>query len=98
MKTITLVTPIARPTGSITAVGLRKPDVGTLRGLKMTDVLQMDVNAMLSLLPRITEPALLPAEVAAMDPADFMSLAGRVVGFFMSPEQQAQLETMERLN
>lgn len=81
-----------------TAVGLRKPDVGTLRGLKMTDILQMDVNAMLVLLPRITEPALAPSEVSLLDPADFMSLAGRVVAFFLTADQQAQLGPMERPN
>jgi Phage tail assembly chaperone proteins, E, or 41 or 14 len=87
-----LVTPIQRPAGAaVTSLSLRKPDVGALRGLKLTDVLQMDVNAMIKLLPRITEPALMPDEIIALDPADFMSLAGQVVGFFMTPEQQQLL-------
>jgi hypothetical protein len=99
MSKITLIRPILRSGGqTVTEVGVRQPDVGSLRGLKMTDILQMDVNAMLALLPRITEPALLPSEVAGLAPADFMSLSGKVVGFFLSPDQQAQLEAMERPN
>lgn len=98
MNNISLVSPVKRATGDISSVGLRKPDVSVLRGLKLTDVLQMDVNALLVLLPRITEPTLLPPEVSALEPADFMTLAGRVISFFLSAEQQAQLETMDRPN
>jgi hypothetical protein len=98
MTKTTLIRPVKRGDETLTTVGLRQPDVGSLRGLKMTDILQMDVNAMLVLLPRITEPALLPAEVAGLSPADFMSLSGKVVGFFLSPDQQAQLEAMEHPN
>lgn len=98
MTKITLISPIARGETTITSLDLRKPDVGALRGLKMTDILQMDVNAMLTLLPRICEPALLPAEISTMDPADFMTLAGRCVGFFLLPDQQAQIAATERLN
>ncbi|WP_413874171.1 phage tail assembly protein [Albidovulum sp.] len=91
--TVTLSAPLDRKGGPmITSVGLRKPDVGALRGMKLTDVLQMDVNAMIRLLPRITTPALLPDEVAALDPADFLSIAGTVVGFFMTAEQLAAAE------
>lgn len=98
MTKVTLTTPVKREGGDIATVTLRKPDVGALRGLKLTDILQMDVNAMLVLLPRVTEPALLPADVATLDPADFMTLAGGCVAFFLSPEQQAQLAATARLN
>lgn len=91
MKSVTLTTPIQRGETTIKTVALRKPDVGALRGLKMTDVLQMDVNAMLLVLPRVTEPSLLPAEVFALDPSDFLNLSGNLVSFFMTADQQAQL-------
>lgn len=97
MQTVTLSIPVTRGDTKIATVTLRKPEVGALRGLKLTDVLQMDVSALERLLPRITDPALLPAEVAALDPADFLSLAGAVVGFFMGPEQQAALRAGQPL-
>ena len=61
---------------------------GELRGLKLTDVLQMDVTAMITLLPRITSPAILPDEAASLDPVDLMALSAKVVGFFMSPQER----------
>lgn len=93
MSEVTLVAPLKRASGDVVAVGLRKPDVGCLRGLKLTDVLQMDVNALSRLLPRITEPSLLPDEVAALDPADFLALAAQVVGFFATAEMVADART-----
>jgi hypothetical protein len=96
MGKVTLVTPVKREgTDPVAAVEVRKPSVGDLRGLKLTDVLQMDVRAMERLLPRITQPALLPLDVAALDPADFLSLAGTVVGFFATPDQMAALDRDE---
>ncbi len=91
-KTITLTEPVKRGDEAIASVGVVRPDVGALRGLKLTDLLQMDVNVMLKLLPRITRPALLPDEVAALAPADFLELAGTVVNFFVPTEQQAKAD------
>ncbi len=87
---ITLVAPIERPNASpITTVTLRKPLAGELRGLKLMEVMRMDVASHIMLLPRITEPALMPDELDQMDPADFMSLVAGVMGFFVAPDQLA---------
>lgn len=82
-----LAEPIIRGEATISEVTIRRPDTGALRGLKLTDVLQMDVNAMSRLLPRITEPALMPVEIEALSPADLLSLSGVVVSFFVTEEQ-----------
>lgn len=90
LKKTPLNSPITRKGGEqIETVGLRKPSVGDLRGMKLSMLLQMDVNAMATLLPRITEPALLPDEVAALDPADFFALSLEALGFFMTADQVA---------
>jgi hypothetical protein len=82
MQKVTLETPVARKGADpITEVALRAPSVGDLRGLKLTDLMQLDVKAMERLLPRITLPSLLPEEVAALDVADFFSLAGAAASF-----------------
>lgn len=87
-KTITFTRALTagRP-DPITGVSLREPASGDLRGLKLTDVLQMDVAAMTRLIPRLTTPALAPSEVEALGPADFMSLCAGVVGFFFTADQ-----------
>ncbi|KFA28137.1 tail protein, partial [Xanthomonas vasicola pv. vasculorum NCPPB 1326] len=43
---------------TITQINVRKPGAGELRGLKLTDVLQLDVTALATLLPRISSPTL----------------------------------------
>ena len=90
MNTMTLNQPVTRGETTITQLSLRKPDVGTLRGQKMTDILQMDVNALSKLLPRITSPALTEVDIGAMDPADLMQL-GQEVAAFLLPKKLAYL-------
>lgn len=88
---ITLETPVARAAGDIVSVTLRRPNAGALRGTKMADLLQGDVDALIRILPRITEPTLTAPEIEAMDPSDFGELAGAVIGFFLKAEQRAAL-------
>lgn len=82
-KTITLETPIQRGETQITAIELRKPNAGELRGLNLADLYQMNVDALAKLLPRITEPALIAQDIHAMDPADLSQCATEVLGFLL---------------
>lgn len=92
-QTVALTVPIARGGAEpIATVAVRKLSAGALRGLALTKVITMDVSTMLTLLPRVTEPALLPDEVAALEPADLLALSGAVVGFFMTASQAAEAE------
>lgn len=88
---VTLVTPVTVGDSEITAVTLREPKAGEMRGLKLTDVLTMDVSALTKLLPRITSPALGPDEILALSSRDFMQLAEGVVMFFASEDEKADL-------
>jgi hypothetical protein len=83
-NTITLESPLKRGEQTISTITVRKPGAGELRGLKLTDLLQMDVAALQTLLPRVTQPALTTADVAALDLVDLLELGSEVVGFFMS--------------
>lgn len=82
-NTIVLDQPIKRGETEITAVELRRPAAGELRGLNLTDLLQMDVVALQRVLPRVSTPALTEAEVAALDPADLLQLGATVAGFLL---------------
>lgn len=93
-----LMYPIKRGETTISEVTIRKPNTGALRGLKMTEILRMDVNTMLILLPRISEPALLPNEVGELDPQDLLQLSGEVVSFFMNPADLRVAEETATLN
>lgn len=80
-NSFTLFTPIVRGDLSITRITLRRPNTEALRGTQLAPLAQMDVDQVLTVLPRITSPILTAAEVARMDPADLMKAAGIITGF-----------------
>lgn len=80
---IELEKPLPRGEGQIAAITLRKPDAGALRGIILSDLVRMEATAVMTLLPRITEPPLLPHEVSKMDPADLMACAVEVANFLL---------------
>lgn len=82
-KTVTLDNPITRGKEEITTIQLRKPKTGELRGLNVADILNMDVNAMSNLLPRISSPMLTKEEVQELAIEDFVQLAGEVTSFLI---------------
>lgn len=82
-ESVPLDTPIKRGEKEITAVTLRKPLAGELRGVSLTALLQMDVDALTTVLPRISDPTLTTHEVRAMDPADLVQMGGAVAGFLL---------------
>jgi len=89
MGKITLQTPLQRDKEKVTEISLRKPKAGEMRGLQLTMILQMDVATLQKLLPRVTEPALTPAELDQMDIDDFSALAFEVLGFFGGSMREA---------
>lgn len=89
-KTVTLDTPLKRGEQSITSVTLRKPNSGELRGLNLTDLLQMDVNSLKKVLPRITSPIITEQDVDNLDPADLVDLGSNVALFLVKKANQEQ--------
>ena len=88
-NTIILDSPIKRGSSEINEVTLRKPMAGELRGVTLTDLLQMDVLALRKVLPRITNPTLTEHEIGQMDPADLVQLATLVTGFLLPKSAKA---------
>lgn len=81
---VTLDTPIQRGEQTITAVQLRRPQAGELRGIDLAALLnKLDYGALEMLLPRISTPTLTKADVASLDPADLTALGSEVVLFFV---------------
>ncbi len=91
---VMLSTPIARKGGNLAEITLRKPKAGALRGLKVEDLYTTDVNSLMVLLPRITEPPLIAEEIEDLETEDLIELAGAVKGFFMSGEMKAVIEKL----
>lgn len=90
LRSVTLSNPVTIDGESVSKINLRKPMVGDLRGLKLTNVLQMDVDALTRLLPRITNPPLNESQISSeLEPDDFTELASKTLLFFV---KQAQLD------
>ncbi|CAE1144942.1 phage tail assembly protein [Serratia sp. Tan611] len=80
---VTLSTPIKRGGQDIAAVSITDTikQAGSLRGLRLVDVLNFDYDAISTLLTRVTAPALTPTDVAQLDTADFVAFIEELTPF-----------------
>ncbi|HCD3924978.1 TPA: phage tail assembly protein [Klebsiella aerogenes] len=92
-KTVVLDTPIQRGKSEIKEVVLRKPQSGALRGTRLQAIMDMDVSAMMTIIPRISSPTLTPQEMAELDPADLTAMSVEVVTFLLKKSVLADLPT-----
>jgi hypothetical protein len=82
-RTVTLDTPLQRGEQSIAEIALRRPTAGELRGTSLHALLNMDVEALGKVLPRITSPTLTEFDVQQLDPADLVQLGVAFVDFLL---------------
>lgn len=94
VEVVTLDYPIKRGDTKVTAITLRKPLAGQLRGIKLGELLNLDVSSVQMLLPRISTPTLLPHEVAQLDPADIAELSIKVATFFARKSTREAYQTL----
>lgn len=90
--TVTLSAPIVRGETQIATLTLRKPRAGELRGLTLTDIMGSDITALLTLIPRITDPILTPHEADQLEADDLSEIGGAIRGFFMSRSERVMIE------
>ena len=79
--TIELSKPIKSGDTKIKTIDVREPTSGELRGLKMLEIVQLDVDAFGILLPRICAPTLTSADIKQMHPRDLLQLMTAVANF-----------------
>lgn len=78
----------------ITKVRLRKPKGGELRGLNLQDLMRADVNAIITILPRISDPIMTVADAEGLDADDIAEAGGVITGFFFNSAQRKMIEEM----
>lgn len=91
-NTVTLDSPIKRGDQEIKEITLRKPLSGELRGTSLSALVNLDVDALQRVLPRITTPMLTEQDVAKLDPADLVQIGGKFAGFLLPKAVQASME------
>lgn len=82
-SSVVLDAPIIRGNTTITEVTVRKPQSGALRGIRLQALIEMDVDSILTVLPRVTTPALSKTEIVLMEPADLVQLGMELVTFLL---------------
>lgn len=92
LRTITLDEPIQRGEQKIHTLTLRKPKSGALRGVSLAALVNIDVLALQTVLPRICDPILTAQEIAQLDPADLIAAGAAVASFFMSKAERAAFQ------
>ncbi|MFJ5161118.1 phage tail assembly protein [Pantoea sp. NPDC088449] len=85
---VVLETPLKRGETEIKQVELMKPNAGSLRGVRLSDIAGSDVDSLIVVLPRITVPSLTKADCLNLDPVDLIALAGKVIGFLSSKSDE----------
>lgn len=93
--TVVLDQPIKRGETLIESIELRRPTASDLRGTSMLAAARTEVDALITLLPRITSPALIEVEVLRMDAADLMQCGLALASFCMPRALQAIGDTAE---
>jgi hypothetical protein len=91
LRTVEFDTPLVRGDQTIANIQVRKPSSGELRGLSLSNLLNLDYGTLETLLPRITIPTLSKQEIAALDPADLTQLGSEVMDFLLPKGAKAAL-------
>lgn len=94
-ETVILDNPIKRGEEEITQIVVRKPDSGSLRGTSLNDLLVMDVNALIVVLPRLTSPTLTAPEIRNLPPEDLLQLGQVVSGFLLPKSARVEASRVE---
>ncbi|EQA2147669.1 phage tail protein [Escherichia coli] len=89
---VKLLRPVERGGEKITYVEITGAieQAGSLRGLSLTDVLNLKTDAMFTLLPRVTSPRLDEVTLKKMSSRDFIQLCAVAVNFMSEPDSGAK--------
>lgn len=90
-QNIELDSPIMMGDTSIDVLEIRKPNVQALQGVKIADLLQGDVTAICTVLPKVSSPTLTKSQVQQLDPADIAQIGGALMIFLQPKSVRAEL-------
>lgn len=89
---VTLTKPIKRGEKDVTDITLHKPNTGALRGVSLRELLDMNTDAIVVVVPRISDPKITPQEMQTMEPCDLLKMGATLAGFLLPPELKAVAE------
>ncbi len=83
LPTVTFAKPIERGEQKIESIQLREFSTGEIRGLNMVDLVQLQTDALITLVPRISLPPLTKNEVEALPPSEMFKIATEIANFLV---------------
>ncbi|WP_234085324.1 phage tail assembly protein [Azonexus sp. R2A61] len=90
--TITLSVPLKRGDKELHDIVLHKPNSGALRGVSLRELLDMGTDAIITVVPRVSDPKITPQEMAVVEPCDLLKMGAALAGFLLPPEVLAEAE------
>lgn len=91
VQTIDLEKPVMMGNLEITTLEIRKPSTQALQGLKIADLLQGDVTAICTILPRVCSPELTKSQINQLEPADLSQIGGAIMLFLQPKSVRAEV-------
>ncbi|MDM8430883.1 phage tail assembly protein [Acinetobacter baumannii] len=91
IQTVDLEKPVLMGTLEITTLEIRKPNVQALQGVKIADLLQGDVTAICTVLPRVCTPELTKTQINQLEPADLTQIGGAIMLFLQPKSVRAEV-------
>lgn len=89
---VTLSAPIKRGDKEVADITLHKPNAGALRGVSLRELLDMNTDAIVTVVPRVSDPKITPQEMQAMEPCDLLMMGAALAGFLLPPELKTEAE------
>lgn len=89
---VPLSAPIKRGDKDLANITLHKPNAGALRGVSLRELLDMNTDAIVTVVPRVSDPKITPQEMQAMEPCDLLKMGAALAGFLLPPELKAEAE------
>lgn len=93
LKEIELSAPIINGKNEITKFSMRKPLAGDLRGIKLLNFVDADVDSLAKVLPRITTPTLTEQDVYKMEIGDLANVVLEISDFLKPKSTSADEES-----
>ena len=81
VEVIYLDKPLKMGSMEITQLDIRKPNVMALQGVKITDLIQGDVTAICTVIPRVSSPTLTKAQINQLEPSDLAQIGAALMLF-----------------
>lgn len=89
---IKLEKPLKRGDAEVAEIALHKPNAGSLRGVSLHECINMNTDAIVRVIPRISDPKITEAEMQRIDPSDLVQMGAALANFMLPPSLVAEAE------